>query len=309
MTTDYAKFLAVLVGLFVISGPAACFAAQPQDSNNIWLDARPGREASRPGLKAESIERIMQRIRQADPQRADELAKLRADEPEAFKNELRAAMREQFGKRMQQRMAERPEQMRGHREPAMRLEGLGPRGAGRAGEGPQREMMRERMREKNAEYIEWLGQNFPDEAEKLEQLQKEKPELYMRKLMVSLKKYGRIYRASKDNPELAAVLKDDMAHKQRRHELTSRIKSTTDKSAKDALISELEDVIGRRFDLIVKRKQIAYEQLSKKLEELQKEVKSREADVEKWKSPQFKEQNVKARIKELLSQTGKFDWQ
>jgi len=299
MTTEYAKFLALLVGLLVIAGPAACFAAQPQDSNNIWLDEKAGRGAGRFELKDEAIERIMQRIRRADPQRADELAKLRTQDPDAFKNKLRAAMREQFGRRMQQQRAERPEQMRGHREPAMRLKG----------QVPQREMMRERMREQNAEYIEWLGQNFPDEAEKLEQLQKEKPELYMRKLMVSLKKYGRIFRASKDNPELAAVLKKDMALKQRRHELTSRIKSTTDKSAKDVLISELEDVIGRRFDLIVKRKQIAYEQLAKKLEELQKEVKSREADVEKWKSPQFKEQNVKARVKELLSQTGKFDWQ
>jgi len=250
--------------------------------NNIWLDDQPGRGAGRFELNNEAIERIMQRIRQTDPQRADELAKLRTQNPDAFKNDLRFVMREHLGRRMQQQRAEQPEQMRGHRERAMRF-----KGAPQPGEGPGREMMREQMREKNAEYIEWLGQNFPDEAENLEQLQNEKPELYMRKLMVSLKKYGRIYRASKDNPELAAVLKDDMALKQQRHELTGRIKTTTDKNEKNALISELEDVIGRRFDLIVKRKQIAYEQLAKKLEELQKEVKSKEADVEKWKSPQF----------------------
>jgi len=302
MAAACGKVFVVLLGLFIAGAPTACFAAKPQDGNNIWLDEKPGRFE----LNDEAIERIMQRIRQANPRRADELAKLRADDPDAFRNELRAAMREQFGRRMQRRMPGRPEAMSGMHggERPMRF-----KGASRPGEEPRREMMRERMREKNAEYIEWLGQNFPDEAEKLERLQKEKPELYMRKLMVSLKKYGRIYRASKDNPELAAVLKDDMALKQRRRELMSQIKTTTGKDEKNALISELDDVVSRRFDLIVKRKQIAYEQLAKKLEELQKEVKSREADVEKWKSPQFKEQNVKARIKELLSQTEKFDWQ
>ena len=67
-------------------------------------------------------------------------------------------------------------------------------------------------------------------------------------------------------------------------------------------------VVSSRFDLIVKRKQIEYEQLRNRLEKLKKEVEQREAEVEKWKDAKFKNESVKARLEELVSGAEKFQW-
>ncbi len=310
MRTGYGQVLLVLLGVVVVFGPAICVAAEPGGDENIWLDEQPRRE--RRQLNEEAIERMMQRIREVDPQHADELAQLRTEDPDAFRVALWGAIREH----MEQQTGGRPERMRGRREQGMGFEQGGRRGepgqgpmARHAGDGRGREMIRERMRDRHGEYIEWLGENYPEEAEKLEQLRQEKGELYMRKLMVSMKKYGRIFRESKDNPELAAVLKDDMILKERRRELLREIRTTADEDKKQALIGKLEDVLSQRFDLIVRRKQITYEELAKKLAELQKEVKEKEAEVGKWKDAAFKRENVKGRVEKLLGKNEKFEWE
>jgi predicted nuclease with TOPRIM domain len=70
----------------------------------------------------------------------------------------------------------------------------------------------------------------------------------------------------------------------------------------------LKEVLNHRFDAILKRKQIEYEQLLKKLERLKKEVEQRNAKVEKWKDAGFKNESVKARLEELLGKTDEFKW-
>jgi hypothetical protein len=188
--------------------------------------------------------------------------------------------------------------------------GAGPgMGCGMPFEGAGPGMMRERIQEKTDEYMKCLKENYPDEAAKLEQLKKDNPEQYMRAMMISGKKYGRICQAIKDDPNLAKVLKEQMALKEKRAELLKQIKATTDKKQKEMLMSELEQVVGQQFDLIVKRKQIAYENLAKKLEELQKEVDHKKAEVEKWKGKDFKSEQVKQRVNELVSETEKFEWE
>ena len=44
-------------------------------------------------------------------------------------------------------------------------------------------------------------------------------------------------------------------------------------------------------------------------EELQKEVKADEAEVEKWKDSKFKDEQIKARLDELISGAEKFRWE
>jgi chromosome segregation ATPase len=189
------------------------------------------------------------------------------------------------------------------------MHGAGPEmGYGAPFEGARPEMMREWMQGRSEEYTKWLKENYPDEATKLEQLKEENPGQYMRASGINWKKYGRIYQASKDNPQLAAVLKEQMALKEKRAELLKQIKATTDEKQKKALTGELEQVVGQQFDVIVKRKQIAYEDLTKKLEELKKEVEQRKAEVEKWKSKDFKNEQVKKRLNELINEKEKGEW-
>ena len=131
----------------------------------------------------------------------------------------------------------------------------------------------------------------------------------MRAMGISGRKYRRIFETSKDNPQLAAVLKEQMTLKEKRAELLKQIKATTDDKQKKTLTGELEQVVSRQFDVIVKRKQIAYEDLTKKLEELKKEFDQKKAEVEKWKDADFKKLQVKQRVNELVSETEKFEWE
>ena len=262
-------------------------------------------------LGPEQVERILNQIREENPQRADELIRLREENPEAFKAEIHKFAREQFMSRMQEQKGEQGKQqprrrlggpmMEGHEQGGPMMEGRGP------GEWP--EMTRERMQEKGEEYMKWLKENFPDEATKLEQLKEENPGQYMRAMGISGRKYGPIFQASKNNPQLAAVLKDQLALREKRAELLRQIKATTDEKQKKTLVKELEGVVGQQFDLIVKRKELAYEDLTKKLEQLQKEVDQRKAEVEKWKGKDFKNEQVKQRVNELVSETEKFEWE
>ncbi len=173
---------------------------------------------------------------------------------------------------------------------------------------PGPEIMREKIQEKTDEYLKCLKENYPDEAAKLEQLKKDNPEQFMRALMISGKKYGGICQAVKDDPNLAKVLKGQMELRSKRTELLKQIRATTDEKQKKALTTELEQIVGQQFDLIVKRKQMAYEDLTKKLADLQKEVNQRKAEVEKWKGKDFKSQKVKERVTELLNEKEKFEW-
>jgi chromosome segregation ATPase len=165
------------------------------------------------------------------------------------------------------------------------------------------------MRQNYEEYLKWLQDNYPNEAKELAELKEQNPQLYMRKLAISFKTYGKIAEIARENPKLAEVLKEDLELRRQTDKLLSRIKAAVDKDTKQQLIKELEEVTNARFDLIVKRTQIRYEQLNQKLEQLKEEVKENEAKVEKWKDPEFKKQSVKARMEELLSKAEKFDWE
>jgi hypothetical protein len=252
-------------------------------------------------LGPEQVEKILAQIREKDPQKADALIQLREKDPEAFKAEIHSIAREQFMTRTREQKGEQ-----GKQQPRRRLGGPTQEGPG---QGERPEMMRERMQEKGEEYMKWLKENFPDEATKLEQLKEGNPEQYMRAMGISARKYGPIFQASKDNPQLAAVLKDQLALREKRSELLKQIKATTDEKQKKELTGELEKVVGQQFDLIVKRKQLAYEDLTKKLEHLQKEVDQRKAEVEKWKGKDFKNEQVKQRVTELVNETEKFEWE
>jgi len=234
----------------------------------------------------EQMNHILAEIKEKNPQEANELAKLREKDPNAFRTELRNHMREQFMSHMRQQ----------------------PQGQMPMMQGPGAEFMREKIQEKTDEFLKCLKENYPNEATKLEQIKKDNPEQYMRAMMLAGKKYGPICQAAKDDPNLAKVLKQQLELKGKRTELLKQIGATTDEKQKKTLTAELEQIVGQQFDLIVKRKQMAYEDLTKKLADLQKEVSQRKAEVEKWNGKDFKSQKVKERVTELLNEKEKFEW-
>jgi hypothetical protein len=320
MKSNYVRTLVlVMAGAMLLSSTLPCRAGEKKEEN-IWSEDEPVRKHRRFEMTDERIERVMGRLEKTDPEKAEKLAELREENPEKFKAELRQLMRERFGRRMWEGRKEGCEEPRrpGGRpfgEPggpfvAGKGPGFGrPHGEG-MGPGPgwphdMRQGMR--MRREMGEYQEWLEENYPDEAKNLTELKEENPELYRQQLGLSMKKYGRIANAAKSNPELAAVLKEDLELKKQRAELMKEIESASDEEKK-SLIEELREVVSRRFDLIVKRKELEYEQLRKKVAELQERVGKSEAKMEKWRDAKFKSESVESRVKELLGNGNEFKW-
>lgn len=314
MRTDLLKVVLVTGLIMAGAGWGIVTAAEMGKEEQIMAEPIAPPEAQMRGprfeLSPEQVERILYQIREDNPQKADALIQLREKDPEAFKAEIHKLAREQFMIRMREQKGEPGKQSRrrlggpmieGHEQGGPMMKGPG------QGEWP--EMMRERMQEKSEEYMKWLKENFPDEATKLEQLKEENPGQYMRAVGLSWRKYNPIFQASKDNPQLASVLKDQLALREKRAELLRQIRAATDEKQKETLVKELEAAVGQQFDLIVRSKELAYEDLTRKLAELQKEVDQRKAEVEKWKGEDFKNEQVKQRVNELVSETEKFEWE
>ncbi len=254
------------------------------EKEDIWSEDAAKGEHGRPKLTEERIERIMNRLAETDPNKAKELKQLQENDPEKFKTELRDIMRKQFGKKFRERREKRLEPF-----------------------GPGHMMPEMGMHWRYDKYLDWLKKNYAEEAKKLAELSKRDPDLYWKQLGLGLKKYGRIAEAARENPRLAEVLKKDLELRQQQDKLLKEIETANDKN-KEGLIKDLKEVINNRFDVIVERKQIEYEQLLEKLERLKNNVEQRKAKMEKWKDAKFKDDSVKARIEELLGKSNKFTW-
>ena len=256
-----------------------CRAAErDEDQESIWTEDEgrgpgPGRGPGRGkfDLTEEEIDRIMEGVKQRDPKKAKELAKLREKDPEKFQEELRRHGREEFGRVV-------------------------------------RERIQKWRQERQAEFVEWLGKNDPGEARELAKIKERNPDLYGKKYELAWKKYGRIFEESRRNPELAEVLLEDLKLQEKRDGLLAKIKATKNESEKRRLTAQLEKVVSDRYDLIVRRKQIAYERLLKWLEELRNRIKERRAEIEISQKKQVKAENVKKRMQELFEGNRGFNW-
>ncbi len=265
-----------------------CSAAE-KDEKDIWTEGErrgpgpgpgrgpgqgrgpSGRGSRRFELTDEESDRIMKGLQESNPEKAKELAKLREKDPNQFSFELRRHGREEFGKIIRERI----------------------------------ENYRKRRR---AEFLESLAKFDPKEAQELAKLKDKNPDLYAEKYELALKKYGRIIEEGRRNPELAEVLIEDLKLKKIRDELVKRIKAVKNEREKKLLIAELDEVVAGRFDLIVRRKQIAYERLLKWLDELQKRIRESRGEIVKWRDDTFKHANVKQRMQDLLEVKPKFSW-
>ena len=306
MKAGYSLLPVLMAAVILVTFSHPCRAAQPAQQASLDANAQQvPAEANKPAPLAPKFEpdeaavkAMMERLTVADPQRAEELEKLRQADPEKFKSELGKVMsdraywgvknrQEQQGRQRHRPRAEAPFEPAGEHE-----------------RGPSA-----MMRQIHEEYLQWLKSNYPDEAKELAVLKEQDPQLYARKLALSFKTYGKIAEIARENPELAEVLKEDLELRKQTDKLLGRIKAATDEEKKQQLVKELEGITSARFDLIVKRTQIQYEQLNKRLERLTEEVKENAAKVEKWRDPEFKKQSVKARMQEMLSETERFNWE
>jgi hypothetical protein len=159
------------------------------------------------------------------------------------------------------------------------------------------EFFRKRWEE---EFLAWLEKTRPREAQKLAGLKHQDAELYTKKFNHARRKYWRIFEEGKRSPELEEVLLADMELEERQDVLVGQIKAAKNDAEKQNLTAKLKEVVGAKYDLIIRRKQIAYEQLLKRLEELQQEINKSREEITKWKDGEVKGRNVEERLKDLL---------
>jgi hypothetical protein len=241
---------------------------------------------------------LMEMIEKDDPEHFEYLVELRETNPEEFlvvledtadhyRNQMPNSPEREFSRRNQREHRERrpgPD-----RRPGRRPIGLGI----------------QRLEEHLEEYMEWLEENYPEEAELLENAREEEPNSFRRRLRMSIEKFGHIYKTSIENPELAEMLKEDMELKQLRNEILEEL-TEAEENEKEWLQEQLKDVVNKRFDIIMQRKQFHYNMLKQKLEELQKELQMREEELDKLK--QKKNQAVEERLSELLGKSETINW-
>lgn len=281
-----------MMTVFVVSTRIS--AGNQKDEQSIWTEEQdrgpgpgPGPERGPdrgprrgPGrgrfeLTDEEIDRILKDLKERSPEKAKELEEMRKKEPEKFQQELRRHAPDEFFKVFMERREKLVEKWRQQRQ---------------------------------AEFIEWLQKNLPKEAEELAKLKERNTELYGKKYDLAWRNYGRIFEESRRSPELAEILMDDLKLQKRTEELCAKIKATRNESEKSKLKTELEEVVGLRYDLIVRKKQIAYERLLKWLDELQNHIKESRAELGIWQDPKTKAENVKERVEYLLKEKKGFRW-
>lgn len=275
--------------VLLAAGPALAAAQEPQPqpkaSESIWQNEWEVEEAQRSEVMAR---RIIDAVKERDPQRAEELQKLYDKSPESFWEELRR----EFRQRERDRQGPPP-----------------PPGERRPSEMPpsrdDQDRWGERLKRRLDEFIQWLEKNDPEEAASLAELKEKDPDAYLAKSGEARRRYEPIMRAQRDNPELAKVLMKDMDLQKQQDDILRRLR-TADAKDKEAMTKELEQVISTRFDVILLKKQLMYDELYARLLKLQEELEKRQSELEVLKNS--KEQNVQDRMKELTTQVEKINW-
>jgi hypothetical protein len=219
-----------------------------EKKEDIWTDEEPRgpRRGPRFELTDEEIDRIIKSIKQSKPEKAKELEKMRKEEPEKFKEQLREHGRDEFGKIVMERI----------------------------------DKWRKETREK---FLKWLDKNFCRQAEELKKLHD--PELYLKKYEILWQKFRRAFEEERRNPELAEVLKEKIRLEYWRNRLLREIRSAKEEKKKKELINKLKEAVGRRFDLIVREKKIAYKWLRDRLKDLQRRMEKSQAEIDEKENP------------------------
>lgn len=254
-------------------GGTACRAGEKgekkeEDKSILTEDEqRERREQGGVDLTDEENDRLLETVRKSDPKKAREIAGLRKKNTKKFSEELKRNAREEYDKIV--------------------------------GERVQRWFERRRQDRQTA-FIDWLKKNVPEVSEDLAKLEGKNPSLYARKYDSVSEKYGRVFEESRRHPEEAKVLLEDLKLRDRSDYLVSKIKRTKSEEDKKSLASQLERVLSDRYDLIVIRKQMAYERLLRRLEEMQDYIRKSRDQIEEAKKKENKNENIKERIKTLL---------
>ncbi len=261
--------LTMMVGLLSVTQASA---QQRDPQEDIWEE-----EPTTPPpwwqrwLDDQNMNRIMKSIQQRDPVKAKELAELRKKNIDEFKEELVQQGRQEVEQISQE--------------------------------------FREARRQKDqAEFVDWLKTNYPQDANALAKMKVKDPSLYVKTFDRLRGQYSVIFDASKSNPELANLLKENLELRRKSLQLIATYRDEKSADKKKELAAQLREAVSRRYDLILRRKEMSYEQLQKKVEDLQKQIQDSKAQIRKWKEADVKKKNIDQHLEALIEGKAPFKW-
>jgi hypothetical protein len=264
----------LVAGLALAAGlttAALAGAGAKPEKDSIWKDEpKENRPPWQRDLGPEQIERVLKGHRQRDPAKAKALAELRRKDEDRFLTELREQGRPEIDQIF-------------------------------------RERWEARRQVRNNRFLEWLKVNYPAESQSLAKLRDGDPQVYMTAFDNAMSRYGYIFEAerqpgtgngpqgrSRTEETVGGTVLPPPRREIRGQEADPRCRT--------------QEVVSRRYDLIVRRKEIAYEQLLQRLTELQKQLTESKDDIAKFKDTKTKEENVRQRIRELTENKVRFKW-
>ncbi len=154
------------------------------------------------------------------------------------------------------------------------------------------------MQKQHAELLALIKENRPERARKLADLRESDPDRYFREFSAQRRIWGPVLEArNRGDTKLAGLLIEDVDLVEDRDALLRKIHSA-DKKRRQKLIAELEGVVSKRFDLILKKKKLQYEALRRRLTRLQEEFERKQQELEKLTGS--KKQAITKRINELV---------
>lgn len=274
----------IVLALGFVCGGMSFAEEQPEaPKTNIWEDALI-HPLDGMVLTDQRIDQFLARLAKTNPDRAGELEKMRITNPQQFRWEIREEITNRFFQRVIQSSG-------GESKPSI------PTPPPAAGSGQSSEA----VQKKHKELIVWLEKNFPQHAEEM----KADPAPSDERVTELLNRYEPIMRAEKSNPPLAEAMIEDIKNQMRCDEILMDM-PYADEKGREVIIKELSELVSKRFDLIVRKRELQYEQLRSRLERLQKELDKQKAEIDELKTA--KEESVKGRVKELADRAEKADW-
>lgn len=251
--------------------PAKSDAKTPvEEKGDIWQEFSFASEEELQ-LTEKQVQEILEKLKAKSPQQAAQLEELRSKDTEKFI----AAIREEIKK---------------HKS---------------APEAPKKEDWKQELYKKHEAFLAWFKKGYAQDYEDLIGLQVTSPEEYVQRFMDLMKIYEPIQRMERYNPKLAATMKKNLELQKRRDALLLQIRIAS-KDQQPKLIEGLHAIVSQRFDTIVLEKQLRYEWLKSRLENLAQKVEERAKELEALNKN--KDQSVQDRLDELLERTGKVKW-
>ena len=254
---------------------------QTNEFEGIWTEDLE-RESGRRQLTKERLDQIIKSASQGKADEEKRLRKLYADDQPKFWGEVRAFF---------------------HRNrPSDRGPGPGSRGPDRQGPRGGGRGWRERMQKYHDDLLALIKEHRPERARKLAELRESSRESdrdkYFKEFSAQRRIWGPVLEAKKrDDKKLANLLIADIDLVEDRDALLREI-HCADKKQRPKLIKELEGVVGKRFDLILKKKKLQYVALWRRLRRLQEELERKQQELEKLTGS--KKQAITRRVNELV---------